>query len=98
MILIGLLLTIPALVSTSQAQVITLDSCKQLALQNNRKIKEAELQIRASRQQKQEVFTNFFPKISVAAFAMKSADYLMKLETPQMNLPVWDGKKTRQNL
>jgi len=92
MILIGLLLTIPALVSTSQAQVITLDSCKQLALQNNRKIKEAELQIRASRQQKQEVFTNFFPKISVAAFAMKSADYLMKLETPQMNLPVWDGK------
>ena len=75
---------------------ITLDSCKQLALQNNHKIKEAELQIRASQQQKQEVFTNFFPKISVAAFAMRSADYLMKLETPTMNLPVWDGKNPAQ--
>jgi len=96
MILIGLLLTVPSLISTSQAQTISLDSCKQLALQNNRKIKEAELQVRASGQQRKEVFTNFFPKVSVAAFAMRSADYLMKLETPQMNLPVWDGKNPAQ--
>lgn len=94
--LIILLIAIPSLMSTGQAQDISLDSCKQLALQNNRRIKDAELQLRASRQQKQEVFTNFFPTISVTAFALRSADYLMKLETPQMNLPVWDGKDPSQ--
>ncbi|MEI6885749.1 MAG: efflux RND transporter permease subunit [Bacteroidota bacterium] len=81
---------------TPNPQSLTLDSCKQLALQNNRKIKNAELQVKASQQQKQEVFTNFFPKVSVAAFAMRSADYLLKLETPTMNLPVWDGKNPMQ--
>jgi len=96
MIIVGFLLTFPSLISTSQAQTISLDSCKQLALQNNRRIKDAELQIRASDQQKKEVFTNFFPKVSVTAFAMRSVDYLMKLETPTMNLPVWDGKNPAQ--
>jgi outer membrane protein TolC/preprotein translocase subunit SecF len=91
MLLVGLLLTVPSLVSTAHAQTISLDSCKQLALQNNRKIKEAELQVRASGQQRKEVLTNFFPKVSVAAFAMRSADYLIKVQTPAMNLPVWDG-------
>ncbi len=98
MILIGLLVTIPSLISTSQAQTVSLDSCKQLALQNNRKIKEAEMQVQASGQQRKEVFTNFFPKVSVAAFAMRSADYLIKAKTPAMNLPVWDGKNPGQLL
>jgi len=83
-------------VGSRQPAVITLDSCKQLALLNNHKIKESELQVRASRQQKQEVFTNFFPKVSVAAFALRSADYLLKIQTPDINLPVWDGKNPGQ--
>ncbi|MEI6155230.1 MAG: efflux RND transporter permease subunit, partial [Deltaproteobacteria bacterium] len=90
----------PVLQGQSRVQavirVITLDSCRQLALHNNRKIREAELQIRASDQQKMEVFTNFFPKISATAFAMRSADYLLKVQTPEMNLPVWDGKNPVQ--
>ncbi|MCX6268037.1 MAG: efflux RND transporter permease subunit [Bacteroidetes bacterium] len=96
MILVGLLVAAPSLVSTSQAQSISLDSCKQLALQNNRRIKEAELQVRASVQQRKEVFTNFFPKVSVDAFALRSADYLIKAKTPAMNLPVWDGRNPGQ--
>ncbi len=95
-ILIGLFFTLPSLISTSQAQTISLDSCKQLALQNNHKIKEAELRIQASEQQTKEVFTNFFPKVSATAFAMRTADYLLNLETPTMNLPVWDGKNPGQ--
>ncbi|MCX6240801.1 MAG: efflux RND transporter permease subunit [Bacteroidetes bacterium] len=101
-----------AAVSTSQAKAqpptpnpqppnpnprnVTLDSCRQLALQNNHKMKEAELQVRAAGQQKMEVFTNFFPSVSAAAFALRSYDYLMKIKTPEMNLPVWDGKDPRQ--
>jgi multidrug efflux pump subunit AcrB/outer membrane protein TolC len=110
-LLLGLMLTVPALISSNhvkaqsspdsrvrayESRFITLDSCKQLALQNNHKIKESELQVRASQQQKQEVFTNFFPKVSVAAIALRSADYLLKIQTPAMNLPVWDGKNLAQ--
>ena len=82
--------------SRSQTHAISLDSCKQLALQNNRKIKEAELQVQASGQQRMEVFTNFFPKVSAVAFAMRSADYLIKAKTPAMNLPVWNGQDPSQ--
>ena len=96
MFFFGLLMTVPLLFSTSQAQMISLDSCKQLALQNNHKIKEAELQVRASEQQRKEVFTNFFPKVSAAAMVLRSADYLIKAKTPAMNLPVWDGKNQGQ--
>ena len=113
MLFISLMLMIPMLTGVNQAKaqpnpgsrltvhvsrLISLDSCKQLALQNNRKIKDAELQIKISDQQKKEVFTNFFPKISATAFAMRSADYLMKVQTPEMNLPVWDGKNPAQLL
>jgi outer membrane protein TolC len=80
----------------AQSRTITLDSCRQLALQNNHKMKEAGLQVRASQQQKMEVFTNFFPSVSATAFALRSYDYLMKVKTPQMNLPVWDGKDPSQ--
>jgi multidrug efflux pump subunit AcrB/outer membrane protein TolC len=96
MLIIGLLMTVPSLAITGHAQTITLDSCRQLALQNNRKIKEAELQVKASEQQRKEVFTNFFPKVSATAFAFRSSDYLIKAQTPEMNLPVWDGKNPAQ--
>jgi len=96
MILAGLVAGIPLLMNTGQAQNLSLDSCRTLALQNNRKIKEAELQLQAAGQQKKEVFTNFFPKISAIGIAIRSADYLLKVETPAMNLPVWDGRDPSQ--
>jgi outer membrane protein TolC len=71
---------------------ISLDSCKHLALKNNRKVREADLSIQAARQQRLSVIPNFFPKIGITALAMRSSDYLMKIKTPSMNLPVWDGR------
>ena len=88
---LGLLLIAPVFATQSQAQTISLDSCKQLALENNRKIKEAGLQVQASEQQRKEAFTNYFPKVSASALALRSADYLIEAETPSMNFPVWDG-------
>jgi len=87
-----IMLVAPVFFNQTQAQTITLDSCKQMALENNRKIKEAEMQVQAAKQQKKEAFTNYFPKVSASAIALRSADYLIKAETPAMNLPVWDGQ------
>jgi multidrug efflux pump subunit AcrB/outer membrane protein TolC len=81
---------------TAPSRIISLDSCKELALQNNMKIKEAGMQVGVSQQQRKEAFTNFFPKVSATAFALRSYDYLLKVQTPEMNLPVWDGKNPAQ--
>ena len=74
-----------------EAQTLSLDSCKQLALLNNKKIKEAQYEVNASVEQRKSAFTNYFPKVSAMAVAMRSPDYLIKGNTPQMNLPVYDG-------
>jgi multidrug efflux pump subunit AcrB/outer membrane protein TolC len=80
----------------TEAQTLSLDSCKQLALNNNRKIKEAEIEIKAAEEEHKNAFTNYFPKISATGIFMKSSDYLIKGKTPEMNLPVYDGNM--QNL
>ncbi len=75
----------------AQAQTLSLDSCKRLALKNNKKIIEAGLQVQASGEVRKNAYTNYFPKVSASAMAMKSSDYLVKGEIPEMNLPVYDG-------
>jgi outer membrane protein TolC len=82
------ILLLPSVVS---AQVLSLDSCKALALENNKKIKEAQFEIEASEQIKKSAFTKYFPNISAAGVAMKSNKHLLEVEVPEMNLPVYDG-------
>lgn len=82
---------LPSLSMHSHAQTLSLDSCKQLAIDNNKRIKEGRYEVASAQQQKKEAFTNYFPKVSAAAFTMRSPDYLIEGSTPEMNLPVYDG-------
>ena len=77
--------------SQIQAQTLSLDSCKQLAIKNNKKIVEASFEVEASGEVRKNAYTNYFPKVSASAMAMRSPDYLVKANTPEMNLPVYDG-------
>ncbi len=77
--------------SNTQAQSLSLDSCKHLAIQNNKKIIEAGYEVRSSEEVRKNAYTNYFPKVSASAMAMKATDYLIKGNIPQMNLPVYDG-------
>lgn len=86
-----LIVVLFAVTAKTEAQTLSLDSCKALALENNRKIKEAEINLRISEEQKKEAFTNYFPKVSAMAIGLKSSDYLLKAKTPEMNFPVYDG-------
>lgn len=74
-----------------QAQTLSLDSCKQLAIKNNKKIIEASFEVEASGEVRKNAYTNYFPKVSASAMAMRSPDYLIKGTIPEMNLPVYDG-------
>lgn len=77
--------------SNASAQTLSLDSCKRLAIQNNKKIIEAAYEVKSSEEVRKNAYTNYFPQISASAMAMKSSDYLVKGEIPEMNLPVYDG-------
>lgn len=86
-IILGLILSS----ATMQAQTLSLDSCKNLAIRNNKKIVEAGLKVKSSEEVRKDAFTNYFPKVNASAMAMKSTDYLIKGQIPEMNLPVYDG-------
>jgi multidrug efflux pump subunit AcrB/outer membrane protein TolC len=77
--------------AVAQTRILTIDSCKSLALQYNKKIKEADFEQKESREVKKSAFTNYFPKVSAMGIAMRSADYLVKGNVPTMNLPVYNG-------
>jgi outer membrane protein TolC len=75
----------------ADAQTLSLDSCKSLALQNNYGVKSAASELRQSEEVKKSAFTNYFPKASAMVAAVKMDDYLVKGNIPEMNLPVYDG-------
>ncbi len=70
---------------------LTLDECRKLAVENNKKVKTAELNVDASEAVKKSAFTKYFPTISANATTLQLSDYLLKGKLPAMNLPVYDG-------
>jgi len=70
---------------------LSLEESKQLALQNNCKMKNSNLEIEAASQVKKAAFTNYFPSVSASGVMFKAKDYLMEMETAGGNLPVYDG-------
>lgn len=79
------------LFSSSNGQELSLDSCKASAISNNISLKNAQLELEAAEKVKQNAFTNYFPKVDAGAFTMKSSSNIIQAETPEMNLPVYDG-------
>lgn len=57
----------------------SLDDCKQLAIENNKKIKNSQLEISAAKEAKKEAFTNYFPSVSASGFGFKAKDPLVSL-------------------
>jgi outer membrane protein len=72
-------------------RVLTLDESKQLALQNNAKVKNGVLEIEASRQTRIAALTKFFPSISASGAMFEAQKNLMEISTQGGNLPVYDG-------
>src|SRR5574344_2250132 len=62
-----------------QAQTVySLDECKQMALQNNIKIRKANLGISQAQEQEKEAFSKYFPTVSASGTYFRASDYLMK--------------------
>ena len=71
--------------------VLTLDESKQLALQNNARIKNGVLEIEASRQTRKAAVTKYFPSISASGAYFEADKNMMEIATQGGNLPVYNG-------
>ncbi len=66
--------------SLAQTRTVTLDECVDLALENNIKVHAAMLAVQQAEQRKKEMFTSFFPSISLAAGAYTMNRYIIDFE------------------
>lgn len=57
----------------------SLSECKQLAIENNREIKNSQLNIKASKEVQKEAFTNYFPSVNASGIGFKANDPLLSL-------------------
>ena len=64
-------------------QVLTLDSCRTLALANNKELRISQEKINAARYQKKAAFTNFLPKIDVMGAYMRTQKEISLLSDEQ---------------
>lgn len=62
----------------SSAQTLTLEQCLERARQNNRELRNAALDIESASEQKREVFTYYFPRISANVMAFQFFDDFIK--------------------
>ncbi|MDD6473140.1 MAG: TolC family protein [Bacteroidales bacterium] len=79
-----LLTAIPA----AQAQTYTLEQCKQMAIENNRDLQKAKLDISMAKEDKASAFTKYFPSISATSMGFTGAHHLVRgtVNMPQMGI------------
>lgn len=76
----GLLLT-----ASARAEVLTLDQCRQMALENNKAIRMASAEKQAAYYQRKSTFTNYLPKISATGGYMFTSREISLLNDDQKN-------------
>lgn len=67
-------------IDQASKQYLSLDECKQLAVQNNAKIQNAELDIEAAQQTKNGAFTKYFPQVSINGGAFKASNPFLDMD------------------
>ncbi len=75
-----LLLLLPGLVTAQDPWHLSLDDCKQIALQNNNEMRKAQLDIKAAKALQGEVAASFFPSASLNGFAFHAFNPLIRVK------------------
>ena len=61
-------------------EILTLEKCKELALQNNAKSQNSQLSLAAAEQVKKEAFTKYFPSLSAVGFGFTANKPMISME------------------
>lgn len=75
-----MLIVCSLMVNLSAQTKYSIDDCKQMAIENNRNIKNSQLEIKAAQEAKKDAFTNYFPSVSASGFGFKAKDPLLALD------------------
>jgi outer membrane protein len=73
-----IMLTLTALLSVKAQKIYTLSECRQMALQNNIKMRDAQLNIQQAEETEKYARTKYMPTVSAGAVYFHANDYLMK--------------------
>lgn len=71
-------------------QLYTLEECRQMALEQNAKMKVAANKTQMAKQEKREAVTNFFPSISLTGGAIKADDGLIQMPMGEQTMKLLD--------
>ena len=71
-------------------QLYTLEECRQMALEQNAKMKVAANKTQMAKQEKREATTNFFPTITLTGGAMKADDGLIQMPMEEQSMKLLD--------
>lgn len=80
------------------AKSLSLEQCKSLAVQNNAKIRNAELDIEAAELTKKGAFTKYFPQVSIKGGAFKATEPLLDMDMGKGNVNVDFGNLAMNNV
>ncbi len=72
--------------SLSAQEILTLEQCKKMALENNVKMKNAHLEQNASEQTKKEAFTNYFPVVSAVGSGFNADKGMAQMDLAGMSI------------
>lgn len=73
--------------SVDAQQILSLDDCRQLALENNAKMKNARLEVEGAKEGKREAFTKYFPNVSATGGVFAANHGMMDMSlAPGMEL------------
>ncbi len=70
---------------------LTLEECKNRALENNIQVKNKIIDLKAAEEVKKAAFTHYFPQVSASALTYRFDEPLMEMKIEGGNLPVYDG-------
>ena len=76
--------------SMKAQQLYTLEECRQMALEQNAKMKVAANKTQMAKQEKREAVTNFFPSITLTGGAMKADDGLIQMPMGEQTMKLLD--------
>ena len=62
------------------AQIMTIDECRTQAIENNKQLMNARLEMDASKETKKEAFTNYFPTVSATGMAINANTEMVKMD------------------
>lgn len=84
--ILTIIVTVMACAAMS-AQSLTLDTCKVLALRNNAAVKNAVLDVKAAQEVKKQVFTKYFPQVSVTGGGYHALEPLLEYGIDDISEP-----------